>query len=113
MENEKLKDLDNLASKISKIKFLNIDNYKPGQYCDSMDETKNWCLTEVKERLNDDTVKVRYEGWSLKFDEVLSIRKSNKITHFRRFSKGYSGQKKIAFRYYIFNPNDIQDVYLF
>ena len=110
MDNEKQIDIDNLVSKISKIKNLKFDNFKPGQYCDCMDETKNWCIAEVKERSNDDIVKVRYEGWSNKFDETLSIKKTNKITHFRRFSKGYSGQKKMAFRYYTFNQNDFEEV---
>ena len=107
---EKQKELDNLQEKILKIKNLKFDNFKPGQYCDCLDVTKNWCITEVKERLNEDSVKVGYEGWSMKFDESISLKRTNKINHFRRFSKGYSGQKKNAFRYYAYKSNDIEEV---
>jgi len=112
MENEKQKDLDSINMKITKLKNMKIDNFKPGQYCDCLDETKNWCIAEVKERINDEKVKVRYEGWSMKFDEEVSIKKTTKINHFRRFSKGYSGQKKMAFRYYQYNYADIEEVTL-
>lgn len=110
MDHEKQKELDNLTQKIAKIKTLKLDTFQPGQYCDCLDETKNWLVAQVKERLNEDQVRVGYEGWSTKFDETISIKKTTKINHFRRFSKGYTGQKKTAFRYYTFNPADIDEV---
>jgi len=105
-------DFEQINEKISKLKNLSIDNFYVGNYVDSLDEAKTWCLGEIMMR-NGDVVKVHYEGWSSKFDEVIvksnkimSIKKVNKINHFRRYSKGYTGQKRNAYRDYNYNEND-------
>lgn len=36
----------------------------------------------------------------------MHIERGNKINHFRRYSKGYSGQKKNAYRDYVYSDND-------
>jgi len=68
MDNTK-RDLDLINEKLTKLKNLNIDNFKEGTYVDSLDEAKTWCIAEIIVR-NGDLVKVHYEGWSSKFDEV-------------------------------------------
>jgi hypothetical protein len=105
-------DFEQINEKISKLKNLSIDNFYVGNYVDSLDEAKTWCLGEIMMR-NGDVVKVHYEGWSSKFDEVIvksnkimSIKKVNKINNFRRYSKGYTGQKRNAYRDYNYNEND-------
>ena len=41
---------------------------------------------------------------------MINIKKLNKINHFRRYSKGYTGQKKFAYRDYTFNENDFSNI---
>lgn len=62
-------ELEQINEKISKIKNISIDNFHVGNYVDSLDEAKTWCLAEITMR-NGDVVRVHYEGWSSKFDEV-------------------------------------------
>lgn len=110
MENEiNLKsELERITKLISESKKLEIDNYFVGNYCDALDLTKNWCVAEVIDR-TDDKVKVHFEGWSSKFEEVLSIN-SKRLTHFRKFSRGYTGQKSTAYRLYYFNYEDFLEI---
>jgi hypothetical protein len=63
-------ELEQINEKIPKLKNLSIDNFYVGNYVDSLDEAKTWCLGEITMR-NGDLVKVHYEGWSSKFDEVI------------------------------------------
>lgn len=95
--------LEKLASDLKK---TNIDNYKIGNYCDALDETKNWCVGEVIDRQNDQ-LKVHFEGWSSKHDIPVFLGKVKKTDHFRRFTKGYTGQKQTAFRTLSFPKEEI------
>ena len=65
----KNRELEKITEKIPKLKTLSINNFYEGNYIDSLDEAKTWCLAEIVMR-NNDFVKVHYEGWSSKFDEV-------------------------------------------
>jgi hypothetical protein len=98
-ENERINKL------IQEMKNINsLDFYEKGNFCDAQDETKSWCVGEIVER-TDDKLKVHFEGWSSKFDEVWSI-KNKKVEHFRRYSKGYTGQKVTAYRTLTFNLDE-------
>lgn len=42
-----------------------------GAYIDAKDTTGKWCLSQVVERDDsDDTIKLNFDGWSHKWDEV-------------------------------------------
>jgi hypothetical protein len=90
------------------LKKANIDNYKIGDYCDALDENKNWCVGEVIEKQNDQ-LKVHFEGWSPKHDIPVFLGKVKKTDHFRKFTKGYTGQKQTAFRTLSFPKEDFID----
>ena len=54
-----------------KEKFEPIDYYLKNTYIDCKDSVNNWCLGKILERSNDNrTIKVNFEGWSHKWDEV-------------------------------------------
>jgi hypothetical protein len=44
-----------------------------------------------------DKIKIHFDGWSEKYDEWVK-RSSTKIAPFRRFTTGYTGNKKVAIR---------------
>lgn len=42
-----------------------------GAYIDAKDTVNNWCVAQVVERDDsDDTIKINFDGWSHKWDEV-------------------------------------------
>jgi len=54
-----------------KKKFDPIDFYLKDTYVDCKDSVNNWCLARILERCDDDrTIKVNFDGWSHKWDEV-------------------------------------------
>ena len=98
MECDSQKERENILMIQAKIKqakqaITDLDTFKVGNYVDVMDDSKNWCVGEIIERVGD-TVLVHFEGCSNKYDEKVKIKRVNKITHFRRFTKGYTGLKK-------------------
>jgi hypothetical protein len=102
----KKEDIEKINKLIQETKNINsIDHYQKGEYCDAQDETKQWCVGEIIER-TDDKIKVHFEGWSNKFDEVWSF-KNRKVEHFRRYSRGYTGQKVTAYRSLTFIQEDL------
>jgi len=104
-----IEEFRSLQKKLNDLKTIQIDNYFVGNFCDALDLNKQWCVAEVIDR-QDDKIKIHFEGWSNKFDEELYISKSRKITHFRRFSQGYTGQKSTAYRLYNFNHEDFLEI---
>jgi hypothetical protein len=87
----------------NKPKILNI--YEVGNFCDALDETKNYCVGEIIENKGDQ-YKIHFEGWSSKHDIIVSMGRSKKIEHFRKFTKGYTGQKMTAYRILNFQKED-------
>ena len=69
MEKEKTKYEEEMHLKIASLKNLQLDNFIEGAYVDAVDDSKQWCLAEIVSRSND-MVKVHFEGWSNKYDEV-------------------------------------------
>lgn len=107
MESKLLFDeYERLEKLSSDLKRTNIDNYKIGNYCDALDETKNWCVGEVLDRQNDQ-LKIHFEGWSSKHDIPVFLGKIKKTDHFRKYTKGYTGQKQTAFRTLTFPKEDL------
>ena len=95
--------------KLSKeIKSSNIDTYDTGNYCDALDETKNWCVGEVLNH-QDDQLKIHFDGWSHKHDISVFLGKIKKVDHFRKFTKGYTGQKQTAYRTLNFQKEEFTD----
>ena len=68
MDNNK-RDLDQINEKITKLKNFNIDFFLIGNYVDTIDEANKWCVAQILMR-EGDFIKVNYDGWSSKFDEV-------------------------------------------
>jgi len=55
-----------------KKKYEPIDFYLKDTFVDCKDSVNNWCLGRVLERCEDDhTLKVNFDGWSHKWDEVI------------------------------------------
>ncbi len=98
--------------KLKQLKQINFpDLFIKGNFCDAMDETKNWCVAEVIEK-NENIIKIHFEGWSAKHDEIINLGnfQKNKVAPFRKHSKLYTGQKKTAFRHYQFSQNDSDEL---
>jgi hypothetical protein len=67
-----------------------------GEFIDAMDTVQKWCLAQIIAK-DDSGVRCHFDGWSSRHD--ISYRWSSyKISPFRRFSKGYSGQHKTPLR---------------
>src|SRR5690242_16964625 len=108
MESKK-EEIERINKLIPELKNINsLDHYQKGEYCDAQDDTKSWLVGEIVER-TDDKIKVHFEGWSSKYDETWSI-KNRKVEHFRRYSKGYTGQKGTAYRSLAFSMDDFEFV---
>ena len=87
-----------------------LSEYKEGCFIDSKDTMNTWCVAKI---INIDfeqkTLKVRYEGWSDKWDTTLTFN-SNRIAQFRMKSELYTGQKGIALRSFYFDNEYLQSV---
>ena len=69
-----------------------------GQYFDVLDSAGNWCVGIVMLiDYSNKKVNVHFESWTNRYDESIDF-SSNRIAAFRTMSKGYTGQKKEAFR---------------
>ena len=65
---------------------------------DAKDAVNNWCVAQVVEEYVDSgTVKIHFEGWSDRHDVVLK-KNSNKMAPFRSQTRGYTGQRRVAYR---------------
>lgn len=69
---------------------------KPGLYVDAVDTINAWCVAQIVE-IDDNMVKVHFDGWPPKWDDWMKIT-SYKIAPFRKNAIGYTGQTKIAIR---------------
>ena len=55
----------------AKAKFNPLDSYQKNTYVDCKDSINSWCVAKILERCDDDcTLKINFEGWSHKWDEV-------------------------------------------
>jgi len=67
-----------------------------GTWVDGLDSINQWMAATVTE-IDGNMVKLHFDGWSDKWDELLRI-SSYKISPFRKHSVGYAGQVKVAIR---------------
>lgn len=55
----------------SKLKYNFSEYLVKGAFIDAKDSVGSWCLAQIVERDDsDDTIKVNFDGWSHKWDEV-------------------------------------------
>ena len=67
-------------------------------FVDAKDEVNNWCVGQVSEvNVDRGTVRIHFEGWSERYDVELR-KNSSKMAPFRSQTRGYTGQRKSAFR---------------
>ena len=59
-----------IEEKLKNIRNLVIEDFEKGFYVDALDENKNWCVAQILERKSD-IIKIHYDGWSSKYDEVI------------------------------------------
>jgi hypothetical protein len=93
--------------------------YQFGLYVDAKDSVGRWWVCQIVEIQEDnDMVRVHYDGWSEKYDELISL-KSSKIAPFRYFTTCYTGQNVSAYRDFHFNPEvhkrfikELEDIYI-
>ena len=71
-------------------------NTNVGDHIDAVDSIQKWCLGEVVAK-DETAVRIHFDGWSSKWD-VTQRWTSYKISPFRRYSKGYTGQPKTPLR---------------
>ena len=69
-----------------------------GGYIDAVDTVRKWRVGEITEICyTDNTINVHFEGWASKFDDWFPFN-SSRIALFRKFTRGYTGQTRVAFR---------------
>ncbi len=62
---------DRQNTKKQKKKYDPIDDYQENYYLDCKDSVNAWCLARIIERCDhDQTLKINFDGWSHKWDEV-------------------------------------------
>lgn len=69
---------------------------EPGIWIDAMDTINAW-LSAVIVEVEENNIRVHFDGWPAKWDEWMKIG-SYKVSPFRKHSVGYTGQTKIAMR---------------
>lgn len=69
---------------------------KPGLWVDAIDSVNSW-LSATIEEVENNSVRVHFEGWPSKWDDWYRIT-SYKICPFRKQTCGYTGQLRIALR---------------
>eukprot|EP00357_Protocruzia_adherens_P035177 CAMPEP_0115012418 /NCGR_PEP_ID=MMETSP0216-20121206/24723_1 /TAXON_ID=223996 /ORGANISM="Protocruzia adherens, Strain Boccale" /LENGTH=128 /DNA_ID=CAMNT_0002381467 /DNA_START=123 /DNA_END=506 /DNA_ORIENTATION=+ len=83
-------------------------HYAVGAYVDAKDSVNRWCLAKIIDR-NEDMVNVHFDGWSSRWNEWYSIN-SNKVGPFRKYTKGYTGQSKVALRDWKFSLAELDEL---
>lgn len=99
-----------------------------GNLIDAKDTLSNWCVATIIEVCNtDDTIKVRFDGWSSHWNEwykftssrIAPFRKYSKgffkkfVHYFKKQKKGYTAQPKKTVRDWNFSIEEIEKVFYF
>ena len=70
------------------------ENYDLNDFIDAKDNQGDWRVGYIVEKnINTRFFKVRFDGWSQKYDELYRFA-STKLVDFRSVVVGYTGQKK-------------------
>ena len=75
-------------------------------FVDAMDSSQHWLAAVVKQVDPSKGILVRFDGWSNKWNEWLSLR-SARLAPFRRYSRGYGGQESTALRDWSFEESEL------
>ena len=81
--------------------------FQVGHYVDAMDSSQKWLAAVVQQTDPAKGVLVRFDGWSIKWNEWLSLR-STRLAPFRRYSQLYGGQQSSALRDWSFDVEELQ-----
>lgn len=79
-------------------KYNYLTGYDEGRFIDAQDSVNTWCLSSICQIIDPKNIKVHYDGWSSKWDMTAKIT-SYKIAPFRKWSRGYTGQQRVALRH--------------
>lgn len=82
--------------------------FQVGHYVDAMDSSQKWLAAVVQQTDVAKGVLIRFDGWSSKWNEWLSLR-STRLAPFRRYSRLYGGQVSAAIRDWSFGEEELQD----
>lgn len=80
--------------------------YRLGDYVDAMDSSQKWLAAMVLQSDPAKGVLVRFDGWSTKWNEWLSLR-SSRLAPFRRYSHLYGGQQSAALRDWTYTEEEL------
>ena len=86
------------------------EHYREGGYVDAVDSSQKWLVAYIKQL---DPVKgalVRFDGWSNKWNEWLSL-KSHRLAPFRRHTLVYTGQVSNAIRDWIYDSAEMRALF--
>ena len=84
--------------------------FELGKFIDAKDTVNAWCMAKViQQDSQKSAIKVRYDGWSEKWDQTFSTR-SSQIAPFRRHSELYTGQKKNAIREWAYSEEELDSL---
>ena len=82
--------------------------FQVGHYVDAMDSSQKWLAAVVQQADPAKGVLIRFDGWSSKWNEWLSLR-STRLAPFRRYSQLYGGQQSAALRDWCFREEELQE----
>jgi len=97
-----------LEKKLEALKKYNYyENYDEGRFIDAQDSVNLWCLGQIAQFTDSKTMRVHFDGWSSKWDLNMKIN-NYKVAPFRKYSRGYTGQNRVALRSNLkFNLDDL------
>jgi ubiquitin carboxyl-terminal hydrolase 9/24 len=85
-----------------------LDWFAAGRFVDSKDTSGGWLVAKViEENPATKQVRIRYDGWSEKWDAML-FKNSSRLAPFRKYSRHYTGQSKFAIRDWSFSAEEIE-----
>ena len=91
-------------------KYIASRDYKPKSFVDKFDQNSNcWRVAIVLQR-NETTVDITYEGWSTKYDENKIHVNDKSLGAYRKYTVGYTGQSKQAFRNFSIKEEELTEI---
>ena len=91
-------------------KYSPSQNYKLNSFVDRFDQKSScWRVAIVNQR-SEKTVDITYEGWSSKYDEKKINLNDVSIAAFRKYTVGYTGQPKQAYRHFFIKEEELKEM---
>jgi len=85
------------------------EHTREGGYVDAVDSSQKWLVAFVKQLDPAKGALVRFDGWSNKWNEWLSL-KSHRLAPFRRHTSLYTGQVSNAIRDWAYEASDMRSL---